>query len=180
VLDPKGLELDRCELPCRCWELNLGTSEDQPVALSTKPSLQSACVEYCNKPTFMYYLYTQEIRDDSNKLKYSFSERKKKWKKISHMCINHCFAEGIRDQMKLKLSNKPSSHGSLGPTACLCWPPHCVCWEPAALHLTQNTLTVVLVSLRCCNKHRPQAYKQQAGVSEFWKTRCPRSRYGQA
>ena len=78
MLDPKGLELDRCELPCRCWELNLGTSEDQPVALSTKPSLQSACVEYCNKPTFMYYLYTQEIRDDSNKLKYSFSERKKK------------------------------------------------------------------------------------------------------
>lgn len=30
VLDPLKLELDFCELPCRCWELSLGSLEEQP------------------------------------------------------------------------------------------------------------------------------------------------------
>ena len=29
------------ELPCGCWELNLGPLEEQPVLLTTEPSLQS-------------------------------------------------------------------------------------------------------------------------------------------
>lgn len=32
---------DGCELPCGCLELNLGTLQEQPVVLTTKPSLQS-------------------------------------------------------------------------------------------------------------------------------------------
>jgi hypothetical protein len=31
---------DSCELPCGCWELSLGPLEDQPVPLTTEPSLQ--------------------------------------------------------------------------------------------------------------------------------------------
>ena len=31
---------DRCELPCGCWELNLGPLEEQSVLLNTEPSLQ--------------------------------------------------------------------------------------------------------------------------------------------
>lgn len=31
---------DSCELPCECWELNLDPLEEQPVLLTTKPSLQ--------------------------------------------------------------------------------------------------------------------------------------------
>lgn len=30
VLDPLKLELDFCELLCRCWELSLGSLEEQP------------------------------------------------------------------------------------------------------------------------------------------------------
>jgi hypothetical protein len=30
-----------CELPCWCWELNIGPLEEQPVLLITEPSLQS-------------------------------------------------------------------------------------------------------------------------------------------
>lgn len=29
-----------CELPCRCWELDPGPLEEQPVLLSAEPSLQ--------------------------------------------------------------------------------------------------------------------------------------------
>ena len=29
-----------CELPCGCWELNLDPLEEQPVLLTTEPSLQ--------------------------------------------------------------------------------------------------------------------------------------------
>jgi hypothetical protein len=29
VPNPLGLELDSCELPCGCWELNLGLLEEQ-------------------------------------------------------------------------------------------------------------------------------------------------------
>jgi hypothetical protein len=31
---------DRCELPCGCWELSPGPLEEQPVLLTTEPSLQ--------------------------------------------------------------------------------------------------------------------------------------------
>ena len=30
-----------CELPCGCWELNLGPLEEQPVFLTSEPSLQA-------------------------------------------------------------------------------------------------------------------------------------------
>ena len=32
---------DDCESPCGCWELNSGPLEEQPVLLTTEPSLQS-------------------------------------------------------------------------------------------------------------------------------------------
>jgi hypothetical protein len=31
---------DGCEPPCGCWELNSGPLEEQPVLLTTEPSLQ--------------------------------------------------------------------------------------------------------------------------------------------
>jgi hypothetical protein len=31
---------DGCEAPCGCWNLNSGPSEEQPVLLTTEPSLQ--------------------------------------------------------------------------------------------------------------------------------------------
>ena len=31
---------DSCELPCRCWELNPGPLEEQPMLLATELSLQ--------------------------------------------------------------------------------------------------------------------------------------------
>ena len=31
---------DACELPCRCWELNPGPLEEQPVLLTAELSLQ--------------------------------------------------------------------------------------------------------------------------------------------
>ena len=30
---------DSCELPCGCWEVNPGPLEEQPVLLTTEPSL---------------------------------------------------------------------------------------------------------------------------------------------
>jgi hypothetical protein len=39
VLDPLKLELHVCELPCGCWELNLDPLEEQPVFLTTEPTL---------------------------------------------------------------------------------------------------------------------------------------------
>lgn len=35
VLDSLELELDSCELPCGCWELNPGPLEEQLVLLTT-------------------------------------------------------------------------------------------------------------------------------------------------
>ena len=39
---------DSCELPCGCWELNLGPPREQPVLLTAEPSLQfmSAFLKY--------------------------------------------------------------------------------------------------------------------------------------
>ena len=33
--------IDGCEPPCGCWELNSGPLEEQPVLLTTEPSLHS-------------------------------------------------------------------------------------------------------------------------------------------
>ena len=35
------LIIDGCEPPCGCWELNSGPLEEQPVLLTTEPSLQT-------------------------------------------------------------------------------------------------------------------------------------------
>jgi hypothetical protein len=38
--------MDGCEPPCGCWDLNSGPVEEQPVFLTTEPSLQA---------TFIYF-----------------------------------------------------------------------------------------------------------------------------
>lgn len=38
-----GLELQRAEPPCGCWEPTLGPLEEQPMVLTTEPSLQLRC-----------------------------------------------------------------------------------------------------------------------------------------
>jgi hypothetical protein len=40
VRSPETGVTDSCELPCWCWELNLDPLEEQPVLLTTEPSLQ--------------------------------------------------------------------------------------------------------------------------------------------
>jgi len=37
---PEAGVTDGYELPCGCWELNLGPLEEQPVLLTAEPSLQ--------------------------------------------------------------------------------------------------------------------------------------------
>lgn len=37
---PLELELDSCDQLCGYWEFNIGSLEQQPVILTTKPSLQ--------------------------------------------------------------------------------------------------------------------------------------------
>ena len=37
---------DSCELPCGCWELNLGPLEKQPVLLTTEPLLQLPFLDF--------------------------------------------------------------------------------------------------------------------------------------
>ena len=37
---PSDGVVESCELPCGCWELNLGPLKDQPVLLTPEPSLQ--------------------------------------------------------------------------------------------------------------------------------------------
>jgi hypothetical protein len=41
--------IDDCELPCGCWELNLGLLEEQPVLLSTESSPQTPETEPVKK-----------------------------------------------------------------------------------------------------------------------------------
>jgi len=40
------MELDSCEPPCGCWELNPGPLEEQPVFLTTEPSLQPSSISF--------------------------------------------------------------------------------------------------------------------------------------
>jgi hypothetical protein len=42
------LTTDGCELPCGCWELNPGPLEEQPVLLSSEPSLQPKVLIFIN------------------------------------------------------------------------------------------------------------------------------------
>ena len=37
---PETAVTDTCELPCGCWELSPGPLDQQPVLLTTEPSLQ--------------------------------------------------------------------------------------------------------------------------------------------
>ena len=39
IRSPATGYLDSCELPCGCWELNLGPLEEQSVLLTTEPFL---------------------------------------------------------------------------------------------------------------------------------------------
>ena len=40
------LIIDGCESPCGCWELNSVPLEEQPVLLTSEPSLQSGCSRF--------------------------------------------------------------------------------------------------------------------------------------
>jgi hypothetical protein len=54
---------DSCELPCGCWELNPDPLEEQPVFLSTEPSLQPP--HFFLKQAVMVHIFsigtTQEV-----------------------------------------------------------------------------------------------------------------------
>lgn len=39
-IDPPERVMDGCQITCRCWELNMGPLEGQPVLLTVAPSLQ--------------------------------------------------------------------------------------------------------------------------------------------
>jgi hypothetical protein len=58
---------DGCELPCGCWDLNSGPSEEQWVLLTTEPSLQPViaflsinCVYNFLTFNIIYLLYLYE------------------------------------------------------------------------------------------------------------------------
>ena len=55
VRSPRTGFSDSCELPCGCWELNLGPREEQSVLLSTKPSLQPAFPLFKDSPTLLFF-----------------------------------------------------------------------------------------------------------------------------
>jgi hypothetical protein len=61
---------DGCELPCVCWDLNSGPSEEQWVLLTTEPSLQSK-----NKNFKIKIEFKKSFMVFSFKIK-SFSEKK--------------------------------------------------------------------------------------------------------
>ena len=46
VMDTLELELDHCEVSCRCWEPNPGSLEEQQVLLDTEPSLYPSNVYF--------------------------------------------------------------------------------------------------------------------------------------
>ena len=45
--------IDSCEPLCGCWESNLGLLEDQPVLLTTKPSLQPTLAPLAEDPSLV-------------------------------------------------------------------------------------------------------------------------------
>ena len=62
VSDPPETRLtDKCELPCGCWELNLGPLGEREVLSTPEPSLQplysTSCMSY-NSHYLMYPLLT--------------------------------------------------------------------------------------------------------------------------
>lgn len=54
VLDPLELELRCYEIPCSCWELNLGPMEEQSELLTIESSLQS---QYEKFKQIQYYTF---------------------------------------------------------------------------------------------------------------------------
>lgn len=44
--DPLKLELNSCDLPCECWELNLGPLEQQGGLLTSEPRLGPTQISY--------------------------------------------------------------------------------------------------------------------------------------
>jgi hypothetical protein len=50
VRSPGTTVIDKCELPCGCWELNLGLLEEQQVLLTTEPSLRSRVWQIPSQP----------------------------------------------------------------------------------------------------------------------------------
>jgi hypothetical protein len=42
--------VDGCELPCGCWESNLGLLEEQPVLLTTEPAQLSSPIHLSPTP----------------------------------------------------------------------------------------------------------------------------------
>jgi hypothetical protein len=45
-----------CEPPCGCWELNSGRLEEQPVLLTTEPSLQLLHIHLLKREMCVYVL----------------------------------------------------------------------------------------------------------------------------
>jgi hypothetical protein len=52
-MSPRTRVTDSCELPCGCWELNLGLLEEQPVHLTIEPSLQPNYTFFLSKTRFL-------------------------------------------------------------------------------------------------------------------------------
>jgi len=72
---PRTGGIGSCELPCGCWELNQGPLVEQPVLLTTEPSVQSQPLQclfcfvsfvfktefLCSSPTFPGYSGTHSV-----------------------------------------------------------------------------------------------------------------------
>ena len=52
---------DSCELPCGCWELNPGPSEEQLVLLTPESSLQSQLIQLLLYPKLKYPVFQLQI-----------------------------------------------------------------------------------------------------------------------
>ena len=58
VVRPLGTgAVDSCELPCRCWDLNLGPLEEQPVFWMAEPALLSPELTSVGAPHYTPFKY---------------------------------------------------------------------------------------------------------------------------
>jgi hypothetical protein len=46
IESPGTRVVDSCEMPCGCWELNLGSLKEQPMLLTVEPSFQHPFINY--------------------------------------------------------------------------------------------------------------------------------------
>jgi hypothetical protein len=53
---------DRCKMPCRYWELNLGLLEEQQVLLTIEPCFGSTTLDFNN---FIFFLLSDRSRASS-------------------------------------------------------------------------------------------------------------------